>query len=149
MEQLLEFTNNHVLLTGALVSSLFLVIFTEYRRVARAGTDLEVAQAIALINDDAQVIDIRPAEVFDKGHIAGARNVTADSLSNNEDRLTDLQGKNLIVACDSGMQCSRVVSSLRAKGYENVFALKGGIAAWQQEKLPLVSRKKKSKGKKS
>ena len=148
MEQLLEFTNNHLWLTAGLVASLFLVIFTEFRLQARAGTDLSVADAIRLINDDAQVLDIRPAEDYAKGHIAGARNLTADQVGDNEDRLDSLKGKKIIVACQNGMQCSKVVGDLRRKGYGDVFALKGGIAAWQQDNLPLVSERKKKSQKK-
>ncbi|MEO0574647.1 MAG: rhodanese-like domain-containing protein [Pseudomonadota bacterium] len=156
MEQLLEFTNNNLLLTGGLVASLFLVIATEMRLATRGKTDLDTATAIGLINADASVIDIRPAESFNAGHIAGSRNVTADSLSSNEDRLADLKDKKIIITCASGMQCSRVVNTLRKKGYDNVYALRGGLASWQQDKLPLVSatksknkKKKKNKDKKA
>ncbi len=149
MEQLVEFTNNNLWLTAGLVGSLFLVIFTEFRLQSRAATDLSVADAIRLINDDAQVLDIRPAEAFEKGHIAGAKNLTADQVEGNEDRLAALKDKKIIIACQNGMQCSRVVSDLRRKGYGDVFALKGGIAAWQQDNLPLVSSRKSKSQKKN
>ncbi|MEL6869682.1 MAG: rhodanese-like domain-containing protein [Pseudomonadota bacterium] len=151
MEQLIEFTNNNLLLTGGLVTSLFLVIATEWRLATTGKTDLDTASAINLINDDATVIDIRSPEAFAAGHIAGARNVTADSLASNGDRLSDLQGKKIIIACERGMQCSKVVSELRKKGYGDVYALRGGVMAWQQDKLPLVTARKsrfKGKGKK-
>lgn len=144
MEQLLEFTNNHLWLTAGLVASLFLVIFTEFRLQSRAGTDLGVADAIRLINDDAQVLDIRSPDEFAKGHIAGARNLTADQVGADDNKLESLKDRKIIVACQNGMQCSRVVGDLRRKGYGDVFALKGGIAAWQQDNLPLVSGRKKS-----
>ena len=148
MEQLVEFTNNHLLLTAGLVGSLFLVIFTEFRLQSRAATDIGPADAVRMINDDAQIIDIRPAEAFDKGHIAGARNLTADQVGTNEDRLEALKGKSIIVACETGLQCSRVAADLRRKGYGDIYALKGGIAAWQQDGMPLVSGKKSKKDKK-
>ncbi|MEM7762434.1 MAG: rhodanese-like domain-containing protein [Pseudomonadota bacterium] len=148
MDQLLEFTNNHLLLTGGLVASLFFLIFTEARLRARAGSDLTPADAIRLINADAQVLDIRPAEAFEKGHIAGARNLTPDQVDGNEDRLSALKDRSILITCDTGMRGSRVVADLRKKGYENIFALKGGIAAWQQDSLPLVSGKKSKKDKK-
>ena len=147
MEQILEFTNNHLLLTSALLGSLFLVLFTEYRLLSRRGFDLTVAQAVALINNDAAVIDIRSPENFSKGHIAGARNLTADQVNNSEERLSALKGSKVLVACDTGMQCGRVVSELRKKGYQDVYSLKGGIHAWQQDKMPLVAKDKSRKGK--
>lgn len=143
MEQLLEFTNNHLILTGGLVLSLFYLLFTEFSLQSMAGVDLSVPEAITRINQDAVVVDIRPAEQFAKGHITGARNLTADQLTENDDRLSDIAGKEVILTCQTGMQCSRVVSSLRKKGYDQVYSLKGGIDAWTQEKLPLVDTGKR------
>lgn len=148
MEQLVEFTNNHLWLTAALVGSLFLVIFTEFRLQSSSGVNVSPADAVQLINNDGQVIDIRPAEAFAAGHIAGARNLTPDQVGSNEDRLDALKGSKLIIACQNGLQCSRVVSDLRRKGYGDVFALKGGIAQWQQDGMPLVAGRKKQKDKK-
>ena len=145
MEQVLEFTNNHLMLTAGLVASLFFLLFTEFRLKARQGTDLAVPDAVRLINDDAVVLDIRSKEDFDRGHIAGARNLTPDQVDGNEDRLSALKGKKILIACDNGLRCGRVVADLRKKGYEDIFALKGGIAAWQQDSMPLVSAKKSSK----
>ena len=155
MSQLVEFTNQHLLLTGGLVASLFLVLYTEFRLRANAGVELTPVDAVRRLNDNAVVLDIRPAEQFARGHIAGARNLTPDQVTASEDRMSDLEGRDVIVACQSGIQCGRVVSSLRGKGYDRVFSLKGGIAAWEQDKLPLVADRKgkpknksKSKGRK-
>jgi rhodanese-related sulfurtransferase len=142
MEQLVEFTNNHLWLTAALVGSLFLVIFTEFRLQAGATTNLTPAAAVQMINADGQVIDIRSPDEFAKGHIAGARNLTPDQMDGNKDRLEALKGKQLIIACQNGIQCGRVVADLRRKGYADVYALKGGIAAWQQDGMPLVAGKR-------
>ena len=148
MEQVIEFTNNHLWLAAGLVASLFLVIFTEFRLQSRAVTDLGPADAVRLINDDAQVLDIRSADEFARGHIAGSRNLTAEQVGSNDDRLASLKGKRIIIACQNGMQCSRVASDLRRKGYGDVFALKGGIAAWQQDGMPLVSGKRSKRDRK-
>ncbi len=148
MEQLVEFTNNHLMLTAALVGSLFLVIFTEFRLQTRTATDLPPTMAVQVINDNGQVIDIRSPDEFAQGHIAGARNLTPEQMGANADRLEALKGKRLIIACQNGIQCSRVVADLRRKGYGDVFALKGGIAAWQQDGMPLVSGKRSKKRKK-
>jgi rhodanese-related sulfurtransferase len=145
MQQILEFTNNHLVLTAALVGSLFVVIFTEFRLRARASTDLSVPDAIRMINDDGQVLDIRSPEAFGQGHITGARNIPADQLDASEAKLDAMKGRPIVVACENGMQCSRIAASLRAKGFENVYALKGGVTAWKSDNLPLVSGKKTGK----
>jgi rhodanese-related sulfurtransferase len=44
-----------------------------------------------------------------------------------------------LLVCDSGARSAALVAQLRKQGLENVFSLKGGLAAWQQENLPVVS----------
>jgi rhodanese-related sulfurtransferase len=51
--------------------------------------------------------------------------------------------------CDSGVSSTRAVNSLRKKGFESVYGLKGGMTGWSQAGLPVVTGKKtKSKPKK-
>jgi rhodanese-related sulfurtransferase len=45
------------------------------------------------------------------------------------------------------MTATRAVDSLRKSGIENIYGLKGGIAAWTEASLPLVTAKKTKKGK--
>lgn len=145
MQQLLEFTNNHLILTAALVGSLFIVIFTEFRLRSRAATDVSVPDAIRMINGEAQVLDIRSPEAFGQGHITGARNIPADQLDAASAKLDAMKGKPIIVTCETGMQCSRVAASLRNKGFNEVYALKGGVSSWKGDNLPLVGGKKTGK----
>ena len=88
MDTYLEFAGNHPLLTGGLVFTLFLLVFTELRRKAMGVTSVEPQAAVQLINKDAVVIDLRSAEAFAKGHIVNARNIPIDELPTSDDRLT-------------------------------------------------------------
>ncbi|MDH4073129.1 MAG: rhodanese-like domain-containing protein [Gammaproteobacteria bacterium] len=53
----------------------------------------------------------------------------------------------MLTVCDAGLSSSRAASSLRKLGFESVYSLKGGITAWTQANLPLVTGKK-TKGRK-
>ena len=56
----------------------------------------------------------------------------------------------LIAVCDSGINSTKAVAMLRQSGFDSAYTLKGGMAAWGQAGLPVVTGKKtKSKGKKS
>lgn len=148
MEQYLEFTANHPLLVGALVLSLFLVIFTELRRLTRGAVSLEPQEAIKLMNSDAVVIDLRSPEAFARGHIVNARNIPLDELTGKTEVLDKLKSQPIIAVCDAGVSSGRAVEKLRKAGIEKAFGLRGGIAAWQQASLPLVTAKKSKKKKK-
>jgi len=147
MNTYLEFAANHTLLVAALVVSLFVLLFTELRRKAQGITNVEPQEAVKLINADALVLDLRSSESFARGHIVNAKNIASDDLSTNQDKYTKNKSRPILVLCDAGVTSARAVDSLRKAGVENVYGLKGGITAWTQANLPLVTAKKTKKGK--
>ncbi len=149
MDRLLEFAGNHTLLVFALVTSFLLVLFTELRRKATGMMAVQPADAVKLINNDAVVLDMRSADSFSRGHIVGARNVPMDELDGHLDKLARFKSKPVVAVCDAGITSSKAVNKLRNSGFESVYNLKGGMNAWGQAGLPVVSGKKtKSKNKK-
>lgn len=138
----LEFAANHTLLVTALLFSFFLVIFTELRRQASGMTNVEPQAAVKLINADAVVLDVRSADAFALGHIVNAKNIPFDELEANKDKIEKYKSQPIIAVCNAGVTSTKVVNSLRKSGAENVYGLKGGIAAWTQANLPLVTTKK-------
>ncbi len=145
MDTYLEFAGNHPLLVSALVFSFFLLIFTELQRRARGLNNIEPTDAVKLINSDAVVIDLRSAEAFARGHIVNAKSVPFDELQANPDKIAKYAKKPIVAVCDAGITSGKVVDSLRKSGIENVYGLKGGISAWTQANLPLVTAKKTNK----
>lgn len=149
MDRLLEFAGNHTLLVFALVASFLLAVFTELRRKASGMLAVAPTEAVKLINNDAMVLDLRSAESFSRGHIVGARNVPMDQLDGNMEKLAPFRNKPVVAVCDAGVTSTRAVNALRKSGFESVYNLKGGMSAWGQAGLPVVSGKKtRSKGKK-
>lgn len=142
METYLEFAGNHPVLVSALLFSFFMLVFSELRRKSRGLTHIEPQEAVRLINNDAVVIDLRSAEAFSKGHIVNARNIPLDELDANQEKISRFAPKPILAVCDAGMSSNRAVDSLRKSGLESVYGLKGGIAAWKEASLPLVTAKK-------
>jgi rhodanese-related sulfurtransferase len=142
MDTILEFTSNHPLLVGALVFSLLLVIFTELRRKAAGMINLDPQQAVKLMNADAVVVDLRSQEAYARGHIVNAKNIPLDELSAGEKKLDNWKSKPIIAVCDAGITSTRAVNELRKKGFDSVYGIKGGMNAWGQAGLPVVSGKK-------
>ncbi|MBT8078990.1 MAG: rhodanese-like domain-containing protein [Gammaproteobacteria bacterium] len=147
MDRIFEFAGNHAVLSAMLVFSFLLVLVTELRRKQSGVINVEPQAAVKLINGDAVVLDLRSPEAFARGHIVNARNIPFDELSANKDKLDKLKSRPIIAVCDAGMTSARVVQSLRKSGVESVYGLKGGINAWTQANLPLVSAKKTKKKK--
>ncbi len=145
MDTYLEFAGNHPLLVSALVLSFFFLIFTELQRRARGMVNVEPQDAVRLINSDAVVIDLRSPEAFARGHIVNAKNMPYEDLPANTDKIAKYAKKAIVAVCEAGMTSTKVVDSLRKTGLENVYGLKGGINAWTQANLPLVTGKKTKK----
>lgn len=152
MDQYLEFVGNNTILVIALLASFFLLLFTEIRRKAAGLVNVDPGQAVKLINNDAIVLDLRNADAFARGHIVGARNVPLDELDAKIGQLD--KSKAVVAVCDSGISSNKAIDTLRKSGFESAWGVKGGMNAWNQDGLPVVTGKKtrakgeKNKGKK-
>jgi rhodanese-related sulfurtransferase len=147
MDQYLEFAGNNTILVVGLLASFFLVVFTEIRRRAMGLANVDPGAAIKLINNSATVIDLRSPDAFGRGHIVGARNISPEDVDARIEKLD--RTKPVVAVCDSGISSGRVVDKLRKAGFESAWGLKGGMNAWTQDGLPVVTGKKtKAKGRK-
>lgn len=142
MDRFSEFTSNHTLLVLALMISFFLLIFTELRRKASGLVAVEPIDAVKLINNDAVVIDLRTADAFSRGHIVNAKNIPFDDLDAKQNQIMKYKSKSIVAVCEAGMISTKAVASLRKTGFESVYGLKGGMSAWGQAGLPVVTGKK-------
>ena len=130
IEQVIEFSGNHMLLVTALVISILLLI---QNLLAGNKGNITAVQATEMINHkDAVIIDVRPAADYSKGHIINAINIPASNLTNQ-----------LIVSCRSGAQSAAACKQLIKEGFGDVHNLKGGILGWQSENLPITTKKSK------
>ena len=149
MDTYLEFIGNNVVLVAGLLASFFLLVFTELKRKADGIVNIDPQEAVKLINADATVIDLRPADAFARGHIVNARNIPHDEIDDKLEKLSRFKGRPMVAVCDAGMTSSKIVSRLRQAGIDNAYGLKGGIGAWNEASLPLVSSRKTRSKKKS
>lgn len=102
--------------------------------------DLEPLSAKELLSRSDQglisVIDVRPVEEFDAGHVLGALNIPMDEL---EQRLGDLSPEQTIVAYCRGPYCLLAydaVAKLRENGFEAV-RLEYGYPEWKKAGMPV------------
>jgi len=137
MQDFVDFTAANPWLILGLVASALAVIFYELRLKARDVASISTAMAVQLINDGSRVVDVRDADKFGAGHVVDARNIPADELLGSPDKLKAGK-KNTLLVCDNGARSGEVTAKLRKDGNESVFSIRGGLAAWQQDNLPVV-----------
>ncbi len=142
MENFFEFAGNHMLLVLALMISFFVLIFFELRRKAGGLIAVEPTDAVRLINNDAMIIDLRNAETYSLGHIVNAKNIPYDEFDVSHDKIAKLKNKSIVTVCDRGITSNKATAALRKSGFDSVYGLKGGMSAWTQAGLPVVTGKK-------
>lgn len=81
---------------------------------------------------DVVLIDVRRHDEYvgELGHIPGARLITLDVLG---DELGEFSKDTpMVFVCRSGGRSGRAASLAQAKGFKNVFNLKGGMMLWNE-----------------
>jgi rhodanese-related sulfurtransferase len=137
MQELVEFSTANPWLVSGLVASALAVIFYELKLKARDVGSLSIPLAVRMINEGSSVVDVRGNDQFATGHIVDAKNIPLNELQSNADSLKNSK-KGALLICDTGVKSGELTAQLRKDGLENVFSIKGGLAAWQQDNLPIV-----------
>jgi len=82
------------------------------------------------------VLDVRTPDEFSEGHLENAVNIDVKAADFEKKSGTLDKKKTLFVYCLAGTRSKRAALSLQQRGYK-VIALRGGITAWQENKLPV------------
>ena len=136
---LLAFAGRHPILLLALAGLTLAIILNELASLVRGVRGVGPAALTALINrDNALVVDLRPQADFEKGHIAGSRNVQMSQFDPENKQLATARSLPVVLVCKAGQTSSSAAARLRKAGFERVYVLDGGIGAWQQADLPLA-----------
>ncbi len=85
------------------------------------------------------LVDVRSAEEFAAGHIAGAINVPHDQIAS---RATELAAHKtdgtLVLYCRTGRRTALAIEALEAQGYTGLMHLDGDMQGWQGAGEPVV-----------
>jgi rhodanese-related sulfurtransferase len=138
MQRLLEYIGHHPYLAGAAVIAALAVLVAELRERMSGFAALSSMQAVRLMNQGALVLDLRPKESYEAGHIAEARNVPAAELAGSADSLKKWREKTVITYCDSGASGAQAARTLTKLGFTKVFNLDGGLNGWTKDNMPLA-----------
>jgi rhodanese-related sulfurtransferase len=141
LEQFLVFLQKspfNMLLFGLALASGGMLLWPLVTRPFRASNEVGTFEAVQLINRrDALVLDVRDTGDYAAGHIANARHVPEAQITDRVKQLEKYRSRPIIVTCSTGSRAPGVSGMLRKRGFSEVFALRGGIAAWRQASLPL------------
>jgi len=103
------------------------------------GARIGQLQATQLMNQGkAVIIDVRDPAEFSAGHLRDARNIPLAEIDRRAGELDKFKSKTAIVVCQSGTRSSKAAAALKKAGFNEVYSLEGGLAAWQAQGLPVT-----------
>ena len=139
MDRVLEFVSHHPWLAAATALVAAFIVVYEMRARSESLVSVTPQEAIRLMNQGALLLDLRPQEQYQAGHVTGARQMSGEQILSAADTLKKHKEKTVVVYDDSGSLGAAAVRQLAAQGFTRVFTLRGGLAAWRADNLP-VSR---------
>ena len=103
--------------------------------------EVDVEQAEEAIRAADLLVDVREADEYQNGHLAGAINIPRGLLEfkfSNDEALTP-RDLNIVVYCKNSGRAALSAQSLAQMGYLHVTSITGGIEAWQAAGKPVVT----------
>ena len=86
----------------------------------------------AVINKDVQLVDVRTAQEYRKGHLGKARNIDYYKAAKFKEEFEKLdKSKPVYIYCRSGHRSKKAAYRLIDMGFSSIIDLKGGIKNWR------------------
>jgi rhodanese-related sulfurtransferase len=137
MDRVLEFVSHHPWLATATAVLAAVIVVYEMRARSESQASVSPQELIRLMNQGALLLDLRPPEQYQAGHLAGARQMSGEQILQAADTLKKHKEKVVVVYDDTGSLGAAAVRQLAAQGFTRAFTLRGGLAAWRADNLPL------------
>lgn len=132
-----KFILDHLFVVAIAVISGGALLFPALAPRGRRASPFEATQMINRGKSTA-VIDVRTAEEFAAGHLRDAKSMPLADLGNRIGELDKNRVKTVIVVCQSGARADKAARLLKAAGFDDIYGLDGGVAAWSAAGLPLT-----------
>ena len=111
-----------------------------------SGTETKVIEEIQpfeaaeeIEGGDVVLIDTREPHEYQEAHLDNGRLVPPGLLAEQIGEAAPDQSARTILYCRSGNRSAIAAAQLQELGYDNVASMAGGIVAWQEQGLPVVS----------
>ena len=102
--------------------------------------EIPVTDAEQAIREADVLVDVREADEFATGHLAGAVHISRGMLEFKFSANPALQARdlNLLLYCKTGGRAALAAAALRDMGYLNVRSIAGGFDAWAAAGKPVA-----------
>ena len=84
------------------------------------------------------LIDVRTEAEYNAGHVAGAINISHDTIEESIAFLDQYKSSEIVVYCRSGRRTAIAIDVLAKNGFSNLQHLTGDMNGWLEAKLPVI-----------
>jgi rhodanese-related sulfurtransferase len=109
---------------------------TEEEQQESGAREVSRDEAQALLENGAQLVDVRVTHEWDAGHIPGATHLPLEELAERSNELD--RGRPVVLYCRGGTRSSMAAEALDGAGFDAV-KLSEGIVGWDEAGLGLDS----------
>ena len=99
--------------------------------------EVSVAEARDRMSQGAKLIDVREDNEFDTAHASGARHMSRGIIERDIVQTFPDKDTELILYCGGGYRSALSADMLQKMGYNNVWSMAGGWAAWTETDAPV------------
>ncbi|HET8859146.1 rhodanese-like domain-containing protein [Marivirga sp.] len=127
------------------MKSIFTLILSAFLITACAQSNPQDNMTVGELNtvnfrgDDSKVVlDVRTAQEFSEGRIAGSENLDVlktDLFTTSIQKLD--KEKTYYVICRSGSRSQKALNQMKEAGFKHIINVTGGMQAWEAAKLPI------------
>jgi rhodanese-related sulfurtransferase len=103
--------------------------------MSETGKEVSREQAQKLIDEGAQLIDVRADHEWDVGHLPGATHLPLDELAERAGEID--KDRPVLLYCRGGNRSTMAAAALAEAGYDAA-KLSEGIVGWDEAGLPLA-----------
>ncbi len=112
---------------------------TEQATQAQLAQISPAEAAQELETGDVALIDTREPHEYEEAHIDGGRLVPPALLRDEIESVLPDRRQRVVLYCRSGNRSGKAAQQMAELGYENLANVEGGILAWQEEGLPVIT----------
>jgi rhodanese-related sulfurtransferase len=136
MRRSILFYSLAIIVIGLMVY-LTVILLPNEMKAKQISETVSVSEAAELFSAGSFLLDVREQSEWDAGHIDGAVLIPLAELTT---RMVEIPAdKTILIICRSGNRSAQARDQLRAAGFNQTSSIDGGMNAWIQEGLPIVT----------
>ena len=131
----MNFIRDNIFLIGVALYCIGALVWPYIRK----GAKINNSQATKIINKGkTAIIDIRDQKQYQAGHILNAVHVPLSGLPERISKLEKFKGQPVIIVDEAGKESDKAAAILKKEGFSHINILRGGMASWVGEGLPVT-----------